>query len=256
MHLVDTHIHLYAEEFHHDRAALIEKALHNGVQHFYLPNIDSSSIEGMLQLEKLYPGHCFAMMGLHPCSVKQNVKEELEVVKTWLEKRSFAAIGEIGMDLFWDKTFQAEQEKAFKLQVNWALDYNYPIVIHVRNAFPETLKILKEFKRLPKGIFHCFSGTEEDAKAILDLGEFKLGIGGVLTFKNSGLEKALQSIDLQHLVLETDAPYLAPVPFRGKRNEPVYILEVAKKLAALKNTSLEEVATISSQNANALFNNR
>jgi TatD DNase family protein len=253
MHLVDTHIHLYSEEFSTERSALINKAINNNVKWFYLPNIDSGSILPMLDLEKTYPENCFAMMGLHPCSVNHTVKEELKTVREWLDKRPFVGIGEIGIDLYWDKTHFKEQQEAFRTQVEWALEFNYPIVIHVRNAFKETVDLLKEFKTLPKGIFHCFSGSLEEAKEVLALGQFKLGIGGVLTFKNSGLDKVLQSIDIEHLVLETDAPYLAPVPFRGKRNEPVYILEVARKLAELKHLEMERIAEITSKNADEIF---
>jgi len=253
MHLYDTHIHLYAEEFEADRSALINKAISNGVSRFYLPNIDSASISAMLDLEKEYPQQCFAMMGLHPCSVNQNVKEELKTVREWLNKRSFAGIGEIGLDLYWDKTYFKEQQEAFVNQIDWALEYDYPIIIHVRNAFKETIELLKGFTTLPKGIFHCFSGTVDEANQVLALGQFKLGIGGVLTFKNSGLDQVVQSIDIKHLVLETDAPYLAPAPFRGKRNEPSYILEVAKRLAELKSLEMDVVAEITSKNAEEIF---
>jgi TatD DNase family protein len=250
--IIDTHIHLYAEEFNADREQLITKAIHNGVSRFYLPNIDSESIDGMHDLEKKYPEHCYAMMGLHPCSVKENVEEELKIVRAWLEKREYVAIGEIGMDLYWDKTFFNEQVMAFKKQIEWALEFNYPIVIHCREAFDEIFEVLSAYTSLPQGIFHCFSGNEEQALKITGLG-FKLGIGGVLTFKNSGLDKAIQNIPLQDLVLETDAPYLAPVPFRGKRNEPVFILEVAKKLAEVKETDMETVQQTTSVNALSLF---
>ncbi len=250
----DTHTHLYSEEFNADRKPLIDKAINNGVTKFYLPNIDSSSITGMLQLEEQYPNNCFAMMGLHPCSVGENVNDELAIVKQWLEKRKFVAIGEIGIDLYWDKTFINQQLQAFETQINWALDYHYPIVIHCRDAFNEIFEVLKSFKQLPKAIFHCFSGTTDQAHKILKLGNFKLGIGGVVTFKNSGLDKVVEQIELEHLVLETDAPYLAPVPFRGKRNEPVYLLEVAKKIAELKQVSILKVAETTTNNAEFIFN--
>ena len=252
--LIDTHIHLYAEEFNADREQLIKKALQNGIQRFYLPNIDSSSIEVMHQLENDYPDHCFAMMGLHPCSVKDNVEEELNMVHEWLQKRKYAAIGEIGIDLYWDKTFLKEQVYAFKKQINWALEYDYPIVIHCRDAFDEIFEVLSSYSILPRGIFHCFSGNNAQAAQVIKLG-FKLGIGGVLTFKNSGLDKVVESIDLQHLVLETDAPYLAPVPFRGKRNEPVYLSEIARKLAEIKQVDFDTLAEVTAANATALFHN-
>jgi TatD DNase family protein len=253
--ITDTHTHLYAEEFNADRTALIEKAISNGVKKFYLPNIDSTSIDGMHELEKQFPENCFAMMGLHPCSVNASVESELAIVKSWLEKRKYVAIGEIGIDLYWDKTFLKEQQHAFRTQIQWALDYNYPIVIHCRESFDEIYEILVSFKTLPKAIFHCFSGTTEQANKILALGNFKLGIGGVVTFKNSGLDKVVEQIDIEHLVLETDAPYLAPVPFRGKRNEPSYILEVARKVAQLKDLSVDEVAEITSGNSDFIFGN-
>jgi TatD DNase family protein len=250
---IDTHAHLYAEEFSEDRTAIIKKAIEQSVTKFYLPNIDSTSVNGMLELEKEFPQNCFAMMGLHPCSVKQNYKEELDGVKTWLDKRKFVAIGEIGMDLYWDKTFLKEQEIAFKTQIDWALTYNYSIIIHCRNAFDEIYSILNSYQNLPKGIFHCFSGTIDQAEKILALKKFKLGIGGVITFKNSGLDKVLEAISIDDIVLETDAPYLAPIPYRGKRNESSYITLIAKKIAEIKNTSIEEVQRITTKNATYIF---
>ncbi|MDI1353713.1 MAG: TatD family hydrolase [bacterium] len=251
--IIDTHTHLYAREFDHDRDVLIQKAIAGGITKFYLPNIDSASIAPMLALEQKYPEHCFAMMGLHPCHVNAGVEQELAVVNSWLQKRHFAAIGEIGIDLYWDKTFFEEQKHAFKTQIQWALHYGYPIAIHCREAFDPILEILTSFKTLPKTIFHCFSGNLEQAQQLIALANIKLGIGGVLTFKNSGLDKVLQQVALEHLVLETDAPYLAPVPFRGKRNEPLYLLEIAKKLAALKDLSFEEVSKTTSQNSQYVF---
>ena len=238
MYFVETHTHLYASEFDGDRKALIDKALKNNIKKFYLPNVDSNSIEAMLQLETNYPENCFPLMGLHPCSVNETVEQELKIVHNWLKQRKFVGIGEIGIDLYWDKTFIEQQKNAFTQQINWALEYNYPIVIHCRNAFNEIYEILMQFNQLPKGIFHCFSGDTIEAKKIIENTPFKLGIGGVVTFKNSGLDKVVSEIDLKHIVLETDAPYLAPVPFRGKRNEPVYLLEVAKKLQKLNNVQL------------------
>lgn len=253
--MIDTHTHLYAEEFNTDRTVLIQKAINNGITKFYLPNIDSTSIKGMHQLETEFPQNCFAMMGLHPCSVNANVEQELAIVKSWLEKRKYKAIGEIGIDLYWEKAFLKEQQHAFKAQIQWALDYNYPIIIHCREAFDEIYEILTTFNKLPKAIFHCFSGNAEQAKKIIALGNFKLGIGGVVTFKNSGLDKVVEQVELEHLVLETDAPYLAPVPFRGKRNEPSYILEVAKKVAEIKNVSMTEVSEITTKNSDFIFEN-
>lgn len=253
MQLIDTHAHLYAEEFDTDRTEMIQRALDTGLTRMYLPNIDSSSIEGMLALEAQFPGQCLAMMGLHPCYVKENYQEELALVKSWLEKRSFPAIGEIGIDLYWDKTFVSEQEEAFLTQVKWAKQYDLPIVIHSRESMDLIIELLKPVRheRL-RGIFHCFTGTVTQAEAAIELG-FLLGIGGVLTFKKSGLDAVLSEIDLKHLVLETDAPYLAPTPFRGKRNESSYLLKVAEKLAEVKGVSLNEVAAITTQNALQLF---
>jgi TatD DNase family protein len=254
MRFTDTHTHLYAEEFNSDRESLIRKAISNGISDFYMPNIDSTSIEPMLALEQQFPDNCFAMMGLHPCSVKGNYETELQLVKDWLARRKFAAVGEIGIDLYWDKTFLKEQQIVFRTQIELALQYGIPIVIHCRESFYQIMEVLKEFKTLPKGIFHCFSGTYEQAVKTLELG-FLLGIGGVLTFKNAGLDKVIEKIDLKHLVLETDAPYLAPVPFRGKRNEPSHMLEVVKKLSQIRNVSPEEIALITSANAKNLFAN-
>jgi len=252
---IDTHTHLYSEEFNEDRITSINNAMEKGVSKFYMPNVDSASIEGMLALEVHFPEHCYPMMGLHPCSVKGNYRDELEIVKRWLDLRRFSAIGEIGIDLYWDKTFIKEQELAFREQIFWALEYNYTVVIHCRNAFDEIFSILKSYDRLPKGIFHCFSGDFIQAEKILSLGNFKLGIGGVVTFKNSGLDKVVEQLNIHDIVLETDAPYLAPVPHRGKRNESAYLPLVAEKIAQLKNISIEEVASITSKNALEIFEN-
>jgi len=249
----DTHIHLYASEFDSDRDLLIEQAGTQGVNRFFLPNIDSTSVDIMLSLEKRYPKYCFAMMGLHPCSVKENWREEFIHIEKHLSERAFAAIGEIGIDLYWDKTFVKEQEEVFRRQIELANQYKLPVAIHSRDSFEEIYTILLQTKKeIPCGIFHCFTGTRDQAQRAIDLG-FYLGIGGVLTFKNSGLDKVLEEIDLQHIVLETDAPYLAPAPFRGKRNEPSYILKVAEKIAAIKNIPLTEVARITTENSEKIF---
>lgn len=255
MKLIDTHCHLYLDDFKNDISSVIERAINNGVEKFYLPAIDSEVIDKIMLLEQQFSGVCFAMMGLHPCSVKDNFKAELKIVEEWLSKRKFIAIGEIGLDLYWDKTFISQQHKAFEMQMEWALQKDVPIVIHTRNAMQQTIDAVKPFaaKGL-KGIFHCFSGTESDALQIIDMG-FYLGIGGVLTYKNSGLAEALQNISVHHMVLETDAPYLTPVPFRGKRNESSYIKYVAEKLAAIKNMPVDEVALITTANAEKIFAN-
>jgi TatD DNase family protein len=251
--LVDTHAHLYAEEFNADRSEMIERALADGVKKMFLPNIDSTSLKGMLDLCEEYPESCYATMGLHPCSVKENFMEELALVETELKKGKYCGVGETGIDLYWDKTFFEQQKKSFAIQIQWALDFNLPLIIHTRNSFNETLEVISSFEKKPKGIFHCFGGTIEDAEKIISLGTFKMGIGGVVTYKNSTLPEVLKQIDLKHLVLETDAPYLPPVPFRGKRNESSYVKLVAQKLAEIKNISLEEVADITTKNAFEIF---
>ena len=253
MPLVDTHCHLYSEEFEVDQAAVVQRAIAAGVERFYLPGIDSTSIPAMLELEQKFPGKCFAMMGLHPCYVKENYQQELMIVKDWLAKRKFAAVGEIGLDYYWDKTFAAEQVLAFRSQIEWSIDLGLPIVIHTRSAMQETIDIVKQY--VPKGlrgIFHCFSGSYETAIEIIEAGFF-LGIGGVLTYKNAGLVQVLSKIDLKHLVLETDAPYLSPVPFRGKRNESSYLKYVVEKLAEINNCSVETVAELTTANAEKIF---
>lgn len=253
MTFIDTHTHLYLSDFKEDIESIILKAEENGITKFYLPAIDSSTHPGMIALEEKYPGKCFAMMGLHPCSVKENYKEELSIIEDWLTKRKFAAIGEIGLDFYWDKTFSDQQYEVFKHQINLALQYDLPIVIHTRNAMQETINVVKEFA--PKGlrgIFHCFSGSYESAKEIIKAG-FYLGIGGVVTYKNAGLAEVLEKIDLEHLVLETDSPYLTPVPLRGNRNESSYIKYVVARLAEIKNTTVDEIAAITTANADKIF---
>ncbi len=253
MRLVDTHAHLYLGQFDADRDEMIQRAIEKGVDKFFLPNIDSASIEGMLALEEAYPEHCFPMMGLHPCSVRENFEEELAIVRQWLDERPFSAVGEIGIDLYWDKAYFEQQKEAFLVQAAWAKELGMPIVIHTREAIDITIDLVESIKdeRL-QGVFHCFSGSPEQARRILGLG-FYLGIGGVLTFKNSGLDKVMASIGLEGVVLETDAPYLAPVPYRGQRNESAYVYLVAEKLARIKELSVEEVAEATTRNAEALF---
>lgn len=250
---IDTHTHLYAEQFDEDRKEVVEKAITAGITKLYLPNIDSGSIPGMLQLEQDFPDNCFAMMGLHPCSVKANYEEELAIVKEWLDKRPFVAVGEIGIDLYWDKTFFEEQKKAFLKQIEWAKDLNRPIVIHSREATDIIIDLLKTVKgdRL-RGIFHCFTGNEEQALKIVDLG-FYLGIGGVLTFKKAKLDEAISNISLDHIVLETDSPYLAPKPYRGKRNQSAYILNIAQKLSEVMDEPIEKIAEVTTRNALEVF---
>ena len=253
MRWIDTHAHIYSEEILPDVVAVVKAALDNGIDKIYMPAIDSSCIDSMLTIEASYPNHCVAMMGLHPCYVKQNYEDELVIVKQWLGKRKFAAIGEIGLDFYWDKTFTSQQHIAFATQMEWALEYNLSVIIHTRNAMGETIEAVKPFaKKGLGGIFHCFSGSKESAEQITGMG-FHLGLGGVLTYKNAGVAEAIKDIPMEWLVLETDAPYLSPVPYRGKRNEPVYMLEVAKKLAEIKGLPLHEVAEITTQNAERIF---
>lgn len=253
MNYIDTHTHLYDEQFDDDRAATIQKAIDNGVNKMYLPNCDSTTINSMMQLAKDYPTNCFPMMGLHPCYVKENYQEELAIVADYLSKEKFYAVGEIGLDYYWDTTFKEQQIEAFSLQIDWALKYDLPIVIHSRESLQDCIDIVKSKQdgKL-KGIFHCFGGSQYEADQIIDLG-FYLGIGGVVTFKNSKLPEVLKNVDLKHLVLETDAPYLSPTPYRGKRNESSYIPLIAEKLADIHETDISNVATITTENALAIF---
>lgn len=278
----DTHTHLYLPEFDSDREQLLKSAFEKNIQRFFLPNIDSSTVESMLSVCKNYPGKIFPIIGLHPCSVKENFEEELIIVQNYLEIHNksavgsqqsanlltadcelptkFYAVGEIGIDLYWDKTFVKQQEIAFRKQIDLAVENNLPIVIHSRNSLDEICQMLVEIRNSQsetrnslRGIFHCFSGTIEQAEKIISFGNFKLGIGGVVTFKNSGLDKVVEQIDLKHIVLETDAPYLSPAPFRGKRNIPEYLILVAKKISEIKNISLEEVEKITTENSKEIF---
>ena len=253
MRFIDTHAHLYDESILPEIDAILNNAVAVGIEKIIMPGIDSTCIDDMLLLETKYPNKCIAMMGLHPCYVKENYVTELAIVEDWLSKRKFVAIGEIGLDFYWDKTFTEQQYKAFETQMQWAIDYNTPIVIHTRNAMGETIEAVKPFvKKGLRGAFHCFSGSKESAQQIIEMG-FYLGLGGVLTYKNAGVAEAIKDIPMEYLFLETDAPYLPPVPYRGKRNEPAFMLEVAKKLAEIKQIPLHEVAEITTANAEKLF---
>lgn len=247
---IDTHAHIYLSEFDEDMHKLIDIAADSGVKEIYMPAIDSSTHEAMLQIERQYP-NCKSMMGLHPCSVKEDYASEIDVVKKYLNQQSFIAIGEIGLDFYWDKTFTQQQYEAFNKQIALALEYHLPIVIHSRNAIDECIEVVAQYPNL-QGVFHCFSGNKEQAEKIIEM-NFLLGIGGVVTFKNAGLDKVIEQIGLSSVILETDSPYLAPVPFRGKRNEPSYTKLVAEKLSSLLNIPVEDVALITSQNAEKLF---
>jgi TatD DNase family protein len=253
MQWIDTHAHLYSEEFATDRTAMVERALAAGVDRLLLPNIDSSTIDAMLGLETKYPENCFPMMGVHPCYVNDNVDTELKTVREWLEKRPFKAIGEIGLDFFHDLTHTEQQYKAFREQLDLAKQYQLPVSIHARESTAQCIEVVRSMQDGGlSGVFHCFSGTLEQAKEVIDLG-FYLGIGGVVTFKKAGLDKIVEEIDLQHIILETDAPYLAPVPYRGKRNESSYIPLIGEKIADVKNLTIAEIATITTSNAVKLF---
>ena len=252
--MIDTHSHIYSEDFDADRSEVIRRAQEAGVTRIIMPNVDSESLPGMLETERMFPDVCLAAIGLHPTSVKENYLDELALVKSELERRKYMAIGEIGIDLYWDKTFYTEQVFALQTQVQWALDSNLPVIIHVRDSHKETIEALQPFKNKGlRGVFHCFTGSRKEADEIVELGDFMLGIGGVVTFKNSGLAGNLKDIPLTKLVLETDTPYLAPVPFRGKRNEPSHTALVRDKLAEVYQVSAEEIDEITTRNAEKLF---
>lgn len=251
--MIDTHAHIYASEFDNDRDEVVKRALEQGIDRILLPNIDLESIEPMLKTEATYPEVCRSMMGLHPCYVDGNVEQTLAIIRGWFDKHNFIAVGEIGIDLYWDKTFRAEQEMAFVTQLNWAKEMDLPVVIHTRDSIEETLTLLRQEQdgRL-RGVFHCFGGSVEEAQAINELG-FHLGLGGVSTFKNGGMDKVIPYLDMDWVILETDCPYLAPVPHRGKRNEPAYTSLVAARVAELRGESVEAIDALTTKNAETLF---
>ena len=251
--MIDTHAHIYSDQYRKDRSSMIENAFSAGVEKIFMPNIDERSIKGMIELEEKYPGKCFSMMGLHPCSVSKNYEKQMALIESHLERRKFVAIGEIGLDYYWSMDLVAEQEIVLIRQLHLAEKYKLPIVVNCRNSTTETIKILEnEAVNGLTGIFHCFSGSLEEAEKIISLG-FKLGIGGVVTYKNGGLDKVIPYVELKHLVLETDCPYLPPVPHRGERNEPAFLSFIAKKIAELKNVDVEEVTKVTTGNALELF---
>lgn len=254
MTFIDTHAHIYDEKFKEDISEVLERCLEEGVEKIYMPNIDHTSIDGMLELENRNPQQCIPMIGLHPTYVTKDFEKELYLVEDWLSKRSFAAVGEIGLDYYWDKTFAEQQLEAFRIQIEWAKKYQIPIVIHTRDSFEDSIRLIEELHddRL-KGIFHCFTGSVEDAKRIKEVG-FYVGLGGVSTFKNAKMDEVIPEIPLEQIVLETDSPYLAPVPKRGKRNEPAYIPLIAQKVAEYRKMELEELANTTTSNALSLFN--
>lgn len=251
---VDTHAHIYSMEFDLDRDDVLRQCLDLGISKIFMPNIDHTSVDAMLEVEHAHPDQCISMMGLHPCSVKRGFERELYKIEEWLAKRKFAAIGEMGTDLYWDKSLWEEQAEAFVIQTNWAKQYKLPLVIHCRESIDQTIELLTPLAdQNLKGVFHCFSGTYEQAKKITDLG-FYLGLGGVSTFKNGGLDLVIPNLDLDNLVLETDCPYLAPVPHRGKRNSSEYIPLIATRIAELKRISISELQSLTTSNALRLFN--
>jgi len=252
--IIDTHSHIYLPEFRDDLDQMLSRAQNEAITVILMPAIDNEVHQAMLEIEARYTGKCLSMMGLHPCSVREGYKQELKTVQEYFEKRRFVAVGETGLDFYWDRTFTKEQYDSFQMQIELAKQYKLPVVIHSRNSIDECIKVIRENQQGNlKGVFHCFSGNEKQAKEIIALG-FYLGIGGVVTFKNSGLDKVMTDIDMKNVVLETDAPYLAPVPFRGKRNECSYLKYVVEKLAQIKNVRKEEVANITTKNAKDLFN--
>ena len=255
MRLIDTHAHIYLPEFDEDRADMLERAEKQGLASILMPAVDSGTHGELLQLEVDHPNFCRAMMGLHPCSVKaETMEKELKKVETLLRSRAFVAIGEIGLDLYWDKTNLNEQREAFEKQIEWALELNLPVAIHSREAIDECIGVVSQFQDGNlRGVFHCFSGTVQQAEKIIAQ-DFYLGIGGVISFKNAGLDEVLNQLPIEKMILETDSPYLAPVPFRGKRNEPSYITYIAEKLSEIKDISLEELEVITTLNAKTLFN--
>ena len=251
--LTDTHSHLYDTKFVEDRKAMILRAFEENIQRIFIPNIDQNTVKAMMDIVAAYPQKCFPMMGLHPCHVKENYKQELAVIKKHLDAGGFCAVGEIGMDLYWDKTYVENQKIAFRTQIQWAKEKGLPIAIHCRNAFNEIFEILEDEKdEQLRGVFHCFTGSIEQAQRVIDL-NFYLGIGGIVTFKKAGLDAVVKEIDLKYLVLETDSPYLAPSPNRGKRNESSYLIHIARKVAELHQVSIERLAQITTDNSMKLF---
>ena len=251
--LADSHAHVYSEQFKPDRDAMLNRAHEAGVQTIYMPNIDHTSIEVMLETEARFPQQCHSMMGLHPCSVGKHFEKQLYEVEEWLGKRPFAAVGECGIDLYWDKTHLAEQQEALRIQIALAKQYQLPLVLHTRDAFRETADLIEATQDgTLRGVFHCFSGSKEEAEEVVRLG-FKLGIGGVATFKNGGLDQTLPGLAPEHLLLETDCPYLAPMPHRGKRNEPAYLPLIARRLADILGKDEAEVVEATTRNTKELF---
>lgn len=253
MNFIDTHAHIYSKKFESDLDQVIDSIRAAGVERVYMPNIDVESIDAMLDCEKRFPDLCIPMMGLHPCDVKRDFQDQLKIMYDWLKKRPFAAVGETGLDLYWDKSLFEEQKEALRIQIDWAKEFKLPIVLHCRESMDETIALVSScHEKGLKGIFHCFTGNLDQANQIIEMG-FLLGIGGVATFKNGGLDQVIPHIPMDYLVLETDAPYLAPVPYRGKRNSPQYLPFIAEKIGDYKGITVEEVALKTKENALNLF---
>lgn len=251
--MIDTHAHLYVKEYDEDRDAMLQRTFESGVKKIFLPNIDLSTIPAMQSMQESYPDQCYAMLGLHPCDVKSDFESVLDQMESLLSTYSWYGIGETGLDYYWDTTYKEEQKSALKRQISWAKKFRLPIILHTRNSFEDTIQIIENEKdENLHGIFHCFGGSQNDAQRVIDIG-FKMGIGGVVTYKNGGLDQLLPYIDIQHLVLETDSPYLTPVPYRGKRNESSYLKLIAERIASIKNIAIEEVIESTTENALKLF---
>lgn len=251
--MIETHAHIYAEQFKDDIDHVLERSQEAGVEKIVMPNIDHTSIDGMMELEERNPGFCYSTMGLHPCSVKKDFEKELYIIEQWLNKRDFVAIGEMGTDLYWDTTFKEQQIEAFKIQVDWAKKFKRPIIIHCRESLDLTIDLVESLKTDElTGVFHCFNGTAKQAERIVGL-DFYLGLGGVTTFKNAGMDEVVPELDLDRIVLETDSPYLSPTPHRGKRNEPAFLQLIAQKIADYRKMSLDDLKNQTTINANKLF---
>ncbi len=254
MQLIDTHTHIYLKQFDGDRQAVIERAVDAGIKKQLMPNIDSRTIEPMLAVAEEFSENCLPMMALHPTSVKANFSNELEIIQKWFTQENFIAVGETGIDLYWDKTFAAQQKESLAQHIQWAADYNLPLVLHSRNSLDEIFDVLGAHRHLSvTGVFHCFPGDADQAKKAIDMG-FVLGIGGVVTYKNSMMADVVKAVGLDHIILETDAPYLAPAPYRGKRNESTYLVNIAERVANIRSVPIEEVASVTTTNATRLFN--
>jgi len=250
---IDTHAHLYSEQFNDDQNDMVQRAIDANVQKMFLPNIDSTTIPAMHQLCEKFPNHCYPMMGLHPCSVKGDYKKELEIVKKQIDEQKYFGVGETGIDLYWDTTFKVEQIEAFKFQINLAKENNLPIIIHSRESLDMTIQIIEESQDGNlRGVFHCFNGSIAQSKKIVDL-NFMMGLGGVITFKNANLDEMIKELPCEKIILETDAPYLSPVPYRGKRNESAYIPLVAEKLSEIRNEVVGSIMSYTTENASKLF---